>query len=284
MGKEKIRKVFLVGLTILLNFCFFTQSVFAIYTGQALVNRAKGYHGLSYEWGQPPERNDGYGWVFRYDLWDKTSIDCSGLVDVSADLRRHYGCGHLANTPITQGIKWEDLQPGDLIVRGNWNKWDHVRIFIEWKLKNLNIPVDKWEVWVIEATPPQVDKYYYTISQLKNDKHGSYKPRRLIHDVTPPIIKEKGVENEKIYNKPVTVSFEVEDDVYNSDSKNPDPRAYAYEKNEDDKFKERTYSEDGKYIVNFKAIDWAKNEKDKQITFYIDRILPEVESTTHPKR
>jgi hypothetical protein len=218
-----------------------------------LVDRAKGYLGIKYSYqGHPLETNDGYGFVFLLEEWNPVSdgIDCSGLVDVAADLRRHYGCGpHLLPHLTTSIGGWENLQPGDLIIRGGKNA--HVRIFEKW------VGVDI--VQVVEATPPRVKVETYTIKELQNDPDGAYVPRRLIPDTTKPTIKIKGVEDGKVYNTSVTLKVEAEDDVY-TDKSHPEPRRYAYEEDEENKFDEKTYSEDGEYTVNFKAIDWAKNE------------------------
>lgn len=205
MGKEKIKKLFLVGFGILFGLLTFIQDASAMYTGQALVDRAKAYLGISYKKGQPPEKSDGYGWVFTE--WDRKSIDCSGLVDVAADLRRHYGCQYHLMGPLSTSIKWEDLEAGDLII-----KYDHVRIFMEWEAKDTTKPVEKWKPKVIEATPLTVtDKKTYVISDLQN---AGYTPRRLKPDEIKPTITVKGIKDGEVYNKPATVTFEATDNVY----------------------------------------------------------------------
>jgi len=52
VGKEKIKKLFLVGFGILFGLLTFIQDASAMYTGQALVDRAKAYLGISYKKGR----------------------------------------------------------------------------------------------------------------------------------------------------------------------------------------------------------------------------------------
>jgi hypothetical protein len=262
MGKEGKMKRLSLLCCIFIGLLAFIQNASAIYTGQALVDRAKEYLGLSYELKYPRENNDGFGFVFNEGWENPPYTDCSGLVDIAAGLRRHYSCWHLV-TYLTTPIGWEDLQAGDLLIWINPAGYDHVMIFEEW--------VETDTVKVVESRGGVgVQEQDYLIKDLKNQ---GYTCRRLIHDTTNPTIEIKGVEDGEVYNTSVTLKVEAEDDVY-TDKSHPEPRRYAYEEDEENKFDEKTYSEDGEYTVNFKAIDWAKNEKDEKITFYIDRTPP----------
>jgi hypothetical protein len=100
-------------------------------------------------------------------------------------------------------------------------------------------------------------------------------PRRFKNESKPPEIEFKGVENGKYYNHGVTLIVKGDDDI--------EGPTYAYGLYKGKKFKTKTFTEDGEYEISAKAIDWAKNEKDEKITFYIDLTSPETTLIQYPE-
>jgi hypothetical protein len=249
----------------------------AVNSGDVIVSNAIRYLGRPYVLGAPTNKEEEYGGggIFSVEGEYTGGFDCSGLVSWCAGLRRHYFTSELPT--LTDSIGWGSLQPGDLLLGSG-----HVLIFEKWVQKE---GTNTWKVRVIHAVSKlqigtetidikKVERRDLTISFLKSK---NWLPCRFKNDTKPPIVKFDGAENEKHYKHNVTLTINGRDYI--------EGPTYAYGLYKEKKFKTKTFKEEGKYEIIGKAIDWAGNEKKiSRLPFCTDRIPPEVESTTHPKR
>jgi hypothetical protein len=126
--KPKIFGILLIGLSL-----FHSELRGAPNSGSVILSNAIGYLGRPYVDGAPTNKeakyDDGdskWGGIFSPEGAYSGGFDCSGLVSWCAALRRHYFTWQLPK--LTDSIKQEDLQPGDLLLRPG----KHVVIFEEW--------------------------------------------------------------------------------------------------------------------------------------------------------
>ncbi|MEW6680869.1 MAG: hypothetical protein AB1297_07645, partial [bacterium] len=263
MAKERIipkflKHLFLVCLGGLLLFPAEIKG--AVNSGDVIVSNAIGYLGRSYSTiGEPSNKEAEYGGGGIMDYNWSGAVDCSGLVSLCAGLRRHYFVSTGDMDLYTDSISWENLQAGDLLLGSS-----HVLIFEKWIQKE-GTNTNTWEVGVIHASYSKkvVRRDTFTVTYCKTE---GWSPCRFNSETKSPVVKFDGAENEKYYNYDVTLTVTGRDNL--------EGPTYAYGLYKGEKFKTKTFKEEGKYEIPAKAIDWAKNEKDDNIVFYIDNTPP----------
>ncbi len=143
----------------------------------------------------------------EYEMYDYTGIDCSGLVAncygiplivKTNGIAWHPGVGHLANDIFSDPLMWNEIGPGDLIIRPLANK-NHVAIAIEPPSANTLNTIDASDNQYLSGNMPRVFNCAYTLKTNANyescniersDGGENYKPRRM----SPPYLKKVKLE------------------------------------------------------------------------------------------
>ena len=273
---------------LLVTHCFLMVVLsFGAYPGNIIVSNAEGYVNTPITTPLPSP----YIGVF----------DCSGVVSISAGLRRHYTVSEMRTYfTLPRLLGWgEELQPGDLIMRTK-----HVMIFV-----SRYIEEGTHRVSVIEASDSagkvikrpgwyyDKDGVYRYFSAYKDPYYHSDSdiadcfPYYFIDDHTPPNINVSGVVNGGIYNKkPVILSYSITDDVdiypyvkillTRDGVKVIDKEYNKYETQKAKPIEEtKELTQDGKYELKITAEDWENwgtKGNNVLLHFIIDATPPKI--------